>query len=404
MSRKRRIADGKGQRSEDTLQSSRRRLLQSLGALGAAGLAGCLGGGDTAESPTATATATPETAATATPESAETATATEAGPTEIEDATGRTVELPGTVEDIVAVGPGMLNLVAYLDAVDMVAGVEEPEHTWARNNPYNIANPELQDKQVIGPHRGGDPELIVDADPDVVVATYFPAGQADDLQNKVDRPVVVVKAQSRPLHRFEGVYGDLRLLADILGKTERAETVIDFLETERTRLDDLSGDIPDAERPEAYYAGRSDSGGAGATSTQHPFAPFAFVNVNNAADAIEGHTSVSEEKLLTWDPEVIFVAESNLDRVKEAFSAGQYSNLTAVKEGELYGLLPTRFYGNLYGSVLADAYYVGSVLYPDAFADIDPEERADEIYQTLLGAKAYDGLASRFGGFKQIQL
>lgn len=357
------------------MSSSRRNVLRSLGALGIAGLAGCLG---TAGS--------------------------EGTPGEVEDATGRTVELPETVEDIVAVGPGMLNLVAYLDAVEMVAGVEEPEQTWGRNNPYNIANPALQDKPVIGPHRGGDPELIVDADPDVVLATYFPAGEADSLQNKVDRPVVVVKAQSRPLHRLERAYDDLRLLADIIGKSERAETVIDLFESERDHLEELSADVPDPERPVAYYAGRSDSGGAGATSTQHPFAPFAFANVENAAETIEGHTSVSEEKLLTWDPEVIFVAESNLEKVKEAFAAGKYSTLTAVEEGNVYGLLPTRFYGNLYGSVLADAYYVGSVLYPDAFASIDPDERADEVYRSLLGTGVYDELASRFGGFQQIQL
>lgn len=320
------------------------------------------------------------------------------------DATGRTVELPDSIDHVVAVGPGALNLVATLEATDMVVGVEENEHSWGKDIPYNLANPELHDLPVIGPHKGGDPELIADADPDVVVATYFTAGTASDLQDKIDRPVVVVKAQSRPLHRLRKAHGDLRFLAGILGREDEAERSIDFFESEREALTERTKDVPDEERREAYYAGRSDSGGAGATSTQHPFAPFAFVNADNVADSISGHATVNEEKLLTWNPSVIFVAESNLDRVKEAFSAGQYSNLTAVEEGNLYGLLPTRFYGNLYGSTLADAHYVGSVLYPDRFSDVDPVARADEIYEALFGTGVYDQLADRFGGFMRIEL
>jgi iron complex transport system substrate-binding protein len=388
-------------------------VLRSVGGLGVLGLAGCLGDAFTSGSSPST---TPSAAGSAsksdsTPASTDTTTETTsasttgtAGDRRVSDATGRTVALPETVEDVVAVGPGALNLVCYLDAADMVVGVEENEHSWGKNVPYNLANPALRDRPIVGPHKGGDPELIVDADPDVVLATYFTAGTARDLQGKIDRPVVVVKAQSRPLHRLQKAYRDLEFVAEILGTADRAATVIEFFESERSALASRTEDVPEDQRTRAYFAGRSDSGGAGATSTQHPFAPFDFVDAANVADSIQGHATVNEEKLLTWDPEVIFVSGSNLDRVTKAFSAGHYSNLTAVQEGQIYGLLPTRFYGNLYGSVIADAYSVGSILYPDAFADVDPERRADEIYETLLGTGVYDQLAERFGGFERIEL
>ena len=376
--------DQQGLHADET--STRRKLLQTLGGLGLVGLAGCMGSGAEPTSQTTTATTTTATA------------------NEVTDATGRTVSIPLKVEDVVAVGPGALNLVSYLDAIDMIVGVEENEHSWGKNNPYNIAHPELQDRPIIGPHKGGDPELIADVDPDVVLATYFTAGTANDLQGKIDVPVVIVKASSRPLHRLEKMFEDLRFVADIIDRSDRAESVIDFFKTERDRIAELTEDIPEAERDSVYYAGRSDSGGAGATSTQHPFAPFSFVNADNVADSIEGHATVSEEKLLTWDPEVIFAAESNLDRVKEALSAGQFSGVQAIKEGEIYGLLPTRFYGNLYGSSIANAYYVGSILYPDRFEDVDPTGKADEIYETLLGRGVYETLAEKFGGFKELTL
>ncbi|QSG06771.1 ABC transporter substrate-binding protein [Halapricum desulfuricans] len=369
--------------------ATRRKVIGSVGTLGVAGVAGCTSSGTEDEAP-----------------SSRTDDESPGGGTEststVEDATGRTVTVSSTVEDVVAVGPGMLNLVAMLDAVEMVAGVEEPEHTWARNIPYNVANPELRERQVIGPHKGGDAELIAEADPDVVVATYFTAGTARQLQGKIDCPVVVVKADSRPLHRLEGAYEDLRFLADILGRSDRAEAVVEFFESRREDLRQRSEGVSRSQRPVAYYAGRSSEGGAGATSTQHPFAPFAFVGADNAAGAIEGHKTVSSEELLRWDPDVIFVAGSNRDRVLEAFDSGKYATLSAVKSDDLYGLLPTRFYGNLYGNTLADAYYVGSVLYPDAFSDVDPVEQANEIHRTLFGAAVYDQLAEQFGGFEQL--
>jgi len=385
----------------------RRTVLAALSTVGTAAVAGCLGETDSSES-TASGESSAEPTTRPATESPVSTTAdspsTETGPREVEDATGRTVSVPSTIEGVVAVGPGMLNLVAYLEATDMLVGVEEPEHTWARDISYNIANPALQDLPVIGPHRGGDPELIAAVDPDVVLATYFTAGTATDLQNKLETPVVVVKAESRELHRLESAYRDLRFTADILGKSDRAETVVDFFESERERLASLSSTVTAAERPTAYYAGRSSDGGAGATSTQHPFAPFAFVEAENVATSIEGHASINEEKLLTWDPEYVFVSGSNLQRVTDAFSAGQYANLTAVEEEHFHALLPTRFYGNLYGNTIGDAYYVGSVLYPEAFAEIDPVERANDIYRALFGTAIYDQVADRFSEFEQISI
>ncbi|MFT4963458.1 MAG: iron complex transport system substrate-binding protein [Halobacteriales archaeon] len=389
-------------------ESTRRRLLQVVGSIGLLGTAGCLGGTLSDGSDATPTESDGSTSSTTKPNESSSSTGTirDIGEGTVTDANGRTVELSDRIEEVVAVGPGALNLVAYLDATDMVVGVEESEHSWGTDIPYNVANPHLRDLPVVGPHKGGDPELIVDADPDVVVATYFTAGSADDLQRKIDRPVVVVKAQSRPLHRLQKAYDDLRFLAGIVGKEDRAETVIDFFESERTALEERATAVPDGERRDVYFAGRSDSGGAGATSTQYPFAPFSFVNAANVADSISGHATVNEEKLLTWDPSAVFVSGSNRDRVTDAFSAGQYSSLRAVEEGNLYTLLPTRFYGNLYGNVLADAYYVGSVLYPEAFSDVDPVSRTGDIYETLFetDVEVYDELADSFGGFGHIEL
>ena len=55
------------------------------------------------------------------------------------------------------------------------------------------------------------------------------------------------------------------------------------------------------------------------------------------------------------------------------------------------------------GTALADAYYIGKVLYPERFNDINPEEKADEIYTFLVGKPVYEQMKKQFGGFKKLE-
>lgn len=61
-------------------------------------------------------------------------------------------------------------MAAKSGGAEMVVGVEEAESQWLREVPYNMANPGLRDKPVIG-GRGGDAELIVALEPDVLFST-----------------------------------------------------------------------------------------------------------------------------------------------------------------------------------------------------------------------------------------
>ena len=53
---------------------------------------------------------------------------------------------------------------------------------------------------------------------------------------------------------------------------------------------------------------------------------------------------------------------------------------------------------------VADAWYAGSVLYPEGFSDIDPEAKAREIFTTLLGSDPYDQLKEAGYGFTTLSL
>ena len=61
-------------------------------------------------------------------------------------------------------------------------------------------------------------------------------------------------------------------------------------------------------------------------------------------------------------------------------------------------VLPYNSYSLNFGSVLADAYFVGKTLYPDRFADIDPAAMADEIYSFLVGEPVFHRMNEGLGG------
>ncbi|HOT95326.1 MAG TPA: iron ABC transporter substrate-binding protein, partial [Methanoregulaceae archaeon] len=63
-------------------------------------------------------------------------------------------------------------------------------------------------------------------------------------------------------------------------------------------------------------------------------------------------------------------------------------------------------YNTNYETVLANAYFVGKVLYPDRFADVDPEKKADEIFSFFIGKPVYTQLNSQYRnqGFGKISL
>lgn len=135
---------------------------------------------------------------------------------------------------------------------------------------------------------------------------------------------------------------------------------------------------------------------------------FMAINALNVVDETgkTGSAMIDREKLLEWNPDKIFIDLAGLPMVKEDFAKNPrfYSALSAINKGEVYSQLPFNNYSNNIDTAIADVYYIGKVIYPDQFKDIDPEKKADEIYQALLGEALYARMSKDFGGFKKLKL
>ena len=56
------------------------------------------------------------------------------------------------------------------------------------------------------------------------------------------------------------------------------------------------------------------------------------------------------------------------------------------------------------GYALANAYYAGSVIYPERFADVDIAEKTDDILEFLLGRRYYNDMKADGLAFGVIEL
>lgn len=326
----------------------------------------------------------------------------------ITDSAGRTVTIPETVERIVCVNVGALRYTCYMQAQDLVVGVEDYEQQErSLTRLYNYVNYDtFASLPVIGGNGDPYPESIIAAGPDVIVASAFTADDADDLQSRTGIPVVVVPGSDTTLD--EGAFETIRLMGEVYGREERAEELTAYLEGVRDDLEQRTAGIPEEERPSVYVGGVSFKGVHGFEGTEANYGPFVLIHANNLADATgqAGAFDIDTEQVLAWDPDVIFLDFNGMALINEDYQQNPdyYQGLTAVREGRVYAQISFRSYASNLETALADAYYAAAVLYPEQFADIDPVEKAGEIFTALLGSNPYEDLKEGGYAFRSIQL
>jgi iron complex transport system substrate-binding protein len=340
----------------------------------------------------------------------------------ITDGFGRSVTIPEKTERVICSGAGALRYLVYLQAQDLVVGVDglEKKKAEIEGRPYVLANPQLKEYPLIGEARGkDDPEKIIEVNPQVVLkagsvmgqSASMDAAEADNLQEKTGILVVSFPYGSLTNETEKAqMYNSLRLMGEVVDKQERAEEVIAYINATMEDLKRRTADIPESEKKAVYVGGVSMAGAHGIISTEPAYPPFIWVNAKNVAAGMGAdHADIAKEALVDWDPEYIFIDIGTLQlgndgAVAELKTDPSLKDLSAVKNGKVYGVTPYNFYSTNYESVLANAYFVGKVLYPDRFEDIDPETKADEIFTFFLGKSVFPDLNNQYRnlGFKPI--
>ena len=313
---------------------------------------------------------------------------------DITDSYGRNVQVPVKVERIAALGNAPRMLV-YLGLAEKIVGLPLCEHAKSPIMAYAYVNKELwANLPVIGNDALGAGEWYAEellaCTPDVIVCTYEKE-VADDIQNQTGIPVVSLSTPAL----FSEEYNEcFRIAAKACGVSERAEELITYMKDCLKDLRDRSTGIDDSMKPSVLGACATFKGGH---SIDGVYANYPLFEVLSAKDVAVGISKeqkgllVDREQIIEWNPDMIFIDANSLPLLNTDYEEHPeyFQQLKAVKEGEIYQWPNSTWHYSNLEIPLVSGYYVGAMLYPQSFEDVDFEQKASEIFDFFLKKPDY---------------
>jgi len=191
------------------------------------------------------------------------------------------------------------------------------------------------------------------------------------------------------------------LAGKILKAEKRAAEVVAFIEGARRDLLKRTEGHEESKKPRVYIGGIGFRGTQGIESTDASYFPLDWVRAGNLAKELlpKGHAFVDKEKILSWDPDLLFIDGGGLGNIRQDYQKKPefYRHLKAFKNRQVFLLFPYNWYVTNIDTAVADAFAAGKILYPRSFADLDPKRKADDIYTFLLGKPVYLRMEKEFG-------
>jgi iron complex transport system substrate-binding protein len=248
-----------------------------------------------------------------------------------------------------------------------------------------------------------DYETMALLQPDVVFDTTS-ANRGDLIVEKVNCPCVDAGSG----FTFEENYDHIRLLGEVLDKEERAEELIDFIQSEVEMVESVTSQLDESEKTIVYLAPRGATKGfydavegRDFTRTEAVYEPLTIAGGINVAENCTGtNVNVAPEQIVAWKPEVIFVAKNSWDGesgVGFVMETSELSEIPAVENERVYDCFYPYCRGRPIDRSLLNMLYMAKRLHPEEFSDLDLEAEGNEVYKQLLGV---DGLFTKLAEYQ----
>ena len=326
----------------------------------------------------------------------------------ITDGLGREIEVPTEVNTIVTLGNAS-RMAVYLGIQDKMITVANGDQNDSPFMAYGWYDHDAW-MELPAAAAGGYgeilPEVILEADPDIILCTY-----EEDIVNSIEEQLgrSVVAAPQGTLFG-EDYELALRVFGDACGVSDRAEEVISFINDTLADLDARTKDISDDVKPLALGAAATFRGGHGIEGVYSNNAIFSKIHAKDAAEGLTDGPKgieIDREQILAWDPDIIILDSGNVELVKTQYTEDSsfFEQLSAVKNGKVYQWPnSTANYTNV-EIPLVSAYYAGALMFPEAFADVDFDAKANEIFSFFLGHDGYLDMLNEAGlGYSSVTL
>lgn len=295
----------------------------------------------------------------------------------ITDKLGRKVSINVPVKRAVVVIS--YELIPALNLWSQVSGVSR----WAEENcgPYKAIfneTPSLK-RPTVGAGSDLNVEAVLKLNPDLVITwTYNP----DTIKFLEEKGIKVIGIYPESLAEL---YKDMRMHGIIFGKEKRVEEVIREMEKVFKLITKRVSKIPVEKRKKVIHLGGSPTRVSGALGVTNDIIKIAG-GVNPAETFIQRHIDVSLEKIVQWNPDLIFIWGSAGYDESWLYNNSQWRFIKAVQNRQVYKLPKWSTWSPRLAPI---ALYMAMKIYPEAFRDINFEKVADDFYKKVFGLSYY---------------
>ncbi|KZX15178.1 vitamin B12-binding protein [Methanobrevibacter cuticularis] len=300
----------------------------------------------------------------------------------IADMVGRTVVVPGNVENVVATSPPMTTMV-YMIAPDKLVGIN---FAWSDTELKYVADA-YRNLPVVGGWFGrqdGNYEEIIASGPDIIIegAMGVDLSTVNERQEKFGTiPVIGVTDNSD----VTKIVPSIEFMGKLLGAEERANKLVDFTNTYLDKTESVTNSIPENEKKKVYYAEGEEGLQTDPSGSLHG----QLIDIcggKNVADVQlqdgVGQVEVSMEQVINWNPEVIITTDSEF--YDSVYTNSKWANIDAVKNKQVYlsPSSPFKWFDRPPGAnIIIGIPWTAKVLYPDKYNDIDLKKITKEFYR-----------------------
>jgi iron complex transport system substrate-binding protein len=309
------------------------------------------------------------------------------------DSLGRQVVFPAAVRRIISLEPEVTRIIVALGAGERLVGID----FFLRN--YDFLFP------LIFPDSGRLPvvsnqgqelnyEQAISLRPDLVFASPSEFRMTDAIASKLRVPVVALASMGR----FQDFLGEIGTLGRILGLEGRAVRLTAYFQDRLKTFGQLAPAKDAGDRPSVYL-----SFWGSLTRTPVSYEPVEVAGGRNAARGLlpdyfgAAATSVSLEKIILWDPDVILVQGNYPPAERQVTVEGilrdpRLAAVKAVRTGRVHYTFGFWYWWDP-ALVLIETLYLSHILRPEAVPWPDLVREGNAIFKEFYGVEGvFDAL------------
>jgi len=305
----------------------------------------------------------------------------------VKDSLGRQTEVPSVVRRVISLEPEITRIIVALGAGETLVGqdyfLRYQDHLFPVIFPAGRRLPVVSNKGQDLNH-----ELAIRLAPDIVFSSPSETGMTESIQNKLRVPVVALAS----VGKVEALIAELRLAGDILGRRARAAELERFFRQKMAVVRSALDDVPAEKKPRVYLA-------FWGTLMRTPVI-YEPVDISGGVNCAAGllpaalgapGTTVSAERILAWDPDIILVhgnypPAERLVTVESILTDPRLRSLTAVREKRVHFTFGYWYWWDP-AQVLLEIQYLARLFYPERFRGFDLEAEGNLIYEKFYGIK-----------------